>query len=159
VNKLASKVRGRFCDWYLLDSLDVTNKTPGTLGAEQLDWLERSLKAAPERPALVMVHHNPQPPGFGRVLGLTDTEPFLALLLEHRQVKALFFGHTHVASTREIEGLHLVNLPACAYRFSADQPTGWTSAIVSSAGCVLTLAETSKAHALHAQQIPLTWRS
>jgi hypothetical protein len=70
VHKLASKVRGRFCDWYLLDSLDVTNKTPGTLGAEQLEWLEKSLKAAADRPALVMVHHNPQPAGLGKVSGL-----------------------------------------------------------------------------------------
>jgi 3',5'-cyclic AMP phosphodiesterase CpdA len=159
VHKLASKVRGRFCDWYLLDSLDVTNKTPGTLGAEQLEWLEKSLKAAADRPALVMVHHNPQPAGFGKVLGLTDTEALLNLLLEQRQVKALFFGHTHVASTREIEGLHLVNLPACAYHFSEDQPTGWTSARVSSSGCILTLQDTAKAHALHAQEVSLTWRS
>lgn len=157
--KLASRLRGRFCDWYLLDSLDVTNKTPGTVGPQQLAWLEQSLKAEPQRPALVMVHHNPQPVGMGKVSGLTDTDALLALLLQHRQVKALFFGHTHVASTREIEGLHLVNLPACAYHFSPDQPTGWTRALVSASGCALTLFDTAKAHPLHAQEVRLNWRS
>ena len=41
--KVASRVRGRFCDWYLLDSLDFTNKTPGRVGEAQIaglgEWL------------------------------------------------------------------------------------------------------------------------
>ncbi len=158
VDKIASKVRGRFCDWYLLDSLDMTNVTPGRIGAEQLAWLEQSLAAAPNRPALVMVHHNPHPSGLGKVSGITDTDAFLSLLLERKQVKALFFGHTHVAKTFELQGLHLVNLPACAYRFNPEQPTGWTSALIGPEGCSLTLADTSKAHPLHAQELHLSWR-
>ena len=38
------------CDranWFLLDSLDVTNSSPGALGAAQLDWLARGLAARP----------------------------------------------------------------------------------------------------------------
>ncbi len=157
--KLASKIRGRFCDWYLLDSLDVTNKTPGRLGEKQIAWLDASLQSAPERPALVMVHHNPQPAGMGKVLGLIDTDALLSLLKERRQVKALFFGHTHVAATLEVEGLHLVNLPACAYHFNASQPTGWTSALVDPTGCSLRLFDTGKAHSLHGTEVRLNWRS
>lgn len=156
--KLASKIRGRFCDWYLLDSLDVTNKTPGRLGEKQIAWLDASLQATPERPALVMVHHNPQPAGTGKVLGLMDTDALLSLLLERRQVKALFFGHTHVATTLEVGGLHLVNLPACAYHFNASQPTGWTSALVDPKGCSLRLFDTAKAHPLHGTEVRLNWR-
>lgn len=156
--KLASKIRGRFCDWYLLDSLDVTNKTPGRLGEKQIAWLDASLQSSPERPALVMVHHNPQPAGTGKVLGLIDTDALLALLKERRQVKALFFGHTHVAATFEVEGLHLVNLPACAYHFTASQPTGWTSALVDPKGCSLRLFDTAKAHSLHGREVRLNWR-
>lgn len=156
--KLASKIRGRYCDWYLLDSLDVTNKTPGRIGEQQLAWLDTSLQLNPGHPALVMVHHNPQPGGGEKVSGLLDTEALLLLLKERRQVKALFFGHTHVAVTLEIDGLHLVNLPACAYHFNASQPTGWTSALVDSRGCALTLFDTAKAHSLHAQEVRLNWR-
>lgn len=156
--KLASKVRGRFCDWYLLDSLDITNKTPGRIGEEQLGWLDSALKASPNRPALVMVHHNPQPEGPAKVSGLMDTDALLSLLKERRQVKALFFGHTHVAKVVETDGLHLVNLPACAYRFNPEQPTGWTSAMVRSDGCSLTLFDTNKTHSLHGQEVQLAWR-
>jgi 3',5'-cyclic AMP phosphodiesterase CpdA len=157
-DKLASRLRSRFCDWYLLDSLEVTNKTPGRLGPEQLAWLEASLSASPERNALVMMHHNPQPPGPGKMTGLNDSEALMALLVRHRQVKALFFGHTHVAKTTEVEGLHLVNLPACAYRFSPEQPTGWTAALVGPKGCSLTLFDTEKNHPLHGSELRLEWR-
>jgi 3',5'-cyclic-AMP phosphodiesterase len=157
--KLASRIRGRFCDWYLLDSLDQTNVTPGRIGLEQLVWLEQSLKSSPDRPALVMVHHNPQPGGSGKVFGIVDTDAFLSLLIERKQVKALFFGHTHVAKTVEIEGLHLVNLPACAYSFNADQPTGWTSATVGPQGCSLKLSDIKKTHVQHGLEARLVWRS
>lgn len=157
--KLASRVTGRFCDWYLLDSLEETNQTPGKIGDEQIKWLDEQLKRSPDRAALVMVHHNPQPPGLGKVSGLLDTEPLLSLLLERKQVKALFFGHTHVAKTVELGGLHLVNLPACAYRFSEAQPTGWTAALVDQTGCTLTLFDTEKKHALHEKPTRLDWRS
>jgi len=157
-DKLASRLRSSFCDWYLLDSLEITNKTPGSVGPEQLAWLDACLSASPKRNALVMVHHNPQLPGTGKVTGLQDSGALLALLVRHRQVKALFFGHTHVAKTTEVEGLHLVNLPACAYRFSAEQPTGWTSAIVGPRGCSLTLFDTEKNHPLHGCEVRLEWR-
>jgi Icc protein len=156
--KLASRVRGRFCDWYLLDSLEFTNKTPGRVGEAQVAWLEKALKAAPARPALVMVHHNPHPISPAKSNGLTDTDLLLPVLLENRQVKALFFGHTHVAAKFEIDGLHFVNLPACAYRFATEQPTGWTSALVGPSSCRLTLFDTGKAHALHGQEAVLKWR-
>jgi len=158
-DKLASCVHGRFCDWYLLDSLAVTNKTPGRVGEAQLAWLSACLKAAPERPALVMVHHNPQPKFIEKVSGLEDTDALLDLLLPLKQVKALFFGHTHVNLTLTVEGLHLVNLPACAYRFRPEQPTGWTSALVDARGCSLTLFDTEKSHELHQKEVRLDWRS
>lgn len=159
VDKVASCVRGRFCDWYLLDSLEFTNKTPGRVGEAQLAWLERCLEAARERPAIVMVHHNPHPVMSGKSSGLLDTEGLMKLVLAKRQVKALFFGHTHVAADFQLDGLHLVNLPACAYRFASEQPTGWTSALVGPSGCTLTLFDTDKGHALHNKERRLEWRS
>ena len=41
------------------------------------------------------------------------------------QVKAVFFGHTHVWNVREIDGIHMINLPAVGYRFLPKQPLGW----------------------------------
>ena len=158
-DRIASRIPGRFCDWYLLDSLEFTNKTSGRIGEAQLAWLRAALDQAPGRPALVMVHHNPDPGAEGRVSGLRDTGPLLELLTGRRQVKALFFGHTHVASVTEKEGLHLVNLPACAYRFGAGQPTGWTMLTLEPGGCQMRLFDTEKAHPLHGHEVRLAWRS
>ena len=158
--KLVSLVRAREVDWFLLDSLVLTNQTPGTLGSMQVEWLNQALAASPERPALVMVHHNPQKlaaPG-GKLTGLTDTDLLLRVLAEHRRVKALFFGHTHVFNLEQSEGLHLVNLPACAYRFGASQPTGWVAFEADSKGASLVLYDAEQKHAKHGLRIELEWR-
>ena len=46
-------------NWFVLDSLEKTLSTPGLLGQEQLDWLAGALDANPDKPALVLIHHNP----------------------------------------------------------------------------------------------------
>jgi hypothetical protein len=59
VSKHVSIVEGARANWFLLDSLDEVNKTPGLLGDEQRAWLAKALDANTAKPALVMVHHNP----------------------------------------------------------------------------------------------------
>lgn len=144
-------------NWFLLDSLDATNKTPGVLGEPQLSWLAETLDAAKDKPALVMVHHNPdtrpQPSG------LTDTAALLGVLTPRRHVKALFFGHTHVWDVREQDGLHLVNLPPVAYVFAREKPNGWVDCQLSAAGAKLQLHCLDPEHAKHGQQMDLAWRA
>jgi 3',5'-cyclic AMP phosphodiesterase CpdA len=156
--KRVAKVRGAFCDWYLLDSLEHTNKTPGLLGTAQMQWLDAQLSAEPHRAALVMMHHNPHLHAELIQTGLRDTDELIDLLVSHAQVKALFFGHTHVAKTAVHRELHLINLPACAYRFRGAEPTGWTRALIDSSGCSLELFDTAQSHALHGKTIRLAWR-
>ena len=115
-------------NWFILDSLDKTNSTPGVLGAAQLRWLEGALDANATKPALVMVHHNPNTGGNKN--GLTETEALMEILRPRRQVKAHFFGHSHRWSIeRDPSGIHLVNLPATAYPFDQAQPAGWVAEI------------------------------
>jgi hypothetical protein len=45
------RVKTPRANWFLLDSLDQTNKTPGILGKEQLEWLTKELDASQSRPA------------------------------------------------------------------------------------------------------------
>ena len=52
--------------WLILDSLDLTNQVRGKLGDDQLKWLAETLDADAKKPALVMVHHNPE---IGRAAG------------------------------------------------------------------------------------------
>jgi 3',5'-cyclic AMP phosphodiesterase CpdA len=144
-------------NWFVLDSLDQTDKTPGTLGGEQLQWLAQALDQAADKPALVVVHH--QPDNRPVVSGLVDTNPLFEVLSPRRHVKALFFGHTHVWLVTEREGIHLVNLPPTAYVFSPGQPNGWVDASLTAAGMTLELRCVNPLHARHGQRVELKWRS
>ena len=154
-----SIVEGARANWFLLDSLDEVNKTPGTLGDEQRAWLAKALDAHTAKPALVMVHHNPVSSAPGKTPGLTDTEELLAILLPRRHVKALFFGHTHTWRFAQQDGLHLVNLPAVAYPFSPTEVTGWVDARLSEKGAALTLHADDTQHAAHGKITEIAWRA
>jgi 3',5'-cyclic AMP phosphodiesterase CpdA len=154
-----SIVEGARANWFLLDSLDQVNKTPGTLGDGQRAWLAKALDAHTEKPALVMVHHHPVSSPPGKVPGLTDTEQLLAILLPRRHVKALFFGHTHTWRFAEQDGLHLVNLPAVAYPFGATEVTGWVDLKLSEKCASLGVHAHDTRHAAHGKVTELTWRA
>src|SRR5262245_23180291 len=52
-------LRTAYANWLMLDSLEKTNASPGFLGPQQLDWLAKTLDENPDKPALVLIHHNP----------------------------------------------------------------------------------------------------
>jgi 3',5'-cyclic-AMP phosphodiesterase len=60
-------------NWFVLDSLAKTRQTPGALGEAQLGWLAKALDQAADKPALLVVHH--QPDLSPNTTGLTDTKP------------------------------------------------------------------------------------
>ena len=154
-----SIVEGARANWFLLDSLDEVNKAPGVLGNEQRAWLAKALDANTTKPALVMVHHNPVGATAGKKGALTDSEELLAILLPRRNVKALFFGHTHTWRFAEKDGLHLVNLPAVAYPFAATEVTGWVDAKLTEKGASLTLHAHDTENAAHGKTTELAWRA
>jgi len=158
-SRQVSVVEGARANWFLLDSLDIVNKTPGRLGDEQREWLSKALDANTAKPALVMVHHNPVSPTPEKKTGLIDSEELLAILLPRRHVKALFFGHTHTWRFAEQDGLHLVNLPAVAYPFAPTEVTGWVDAKLSERGAALTMHAHDPEHTAHGKVTELAWRS
>jgi predicted phosphodiesterase len=143
---------------FLLDSLDVPNTAPGEIGAAQLDWLARELDLRPEKPAIVVGHHNPQ---FQQVTtGLKDTAALMAVLAPRRQVKAFVFGHTHNWHIEEhASGIHLVNLPPTAFVFKAGRPSGWVRATLARDGAEFELRCLDPNHPEHAQVKSLKWRA
>jgi 3',5'-cyclic AMP phosphodiesterase CpdA len=144
-------------NWFVLDSLDQTDKTAGKLGEQQLKWLVEALDRAADKPALVILHHNPDQRPV--VSGLTDTAALLDVLLPRRQVKAWFYGHSHAWSVSERDGMHLVNLPPTAYVFAPSQPSGWVDARLNAGGMTLELRCVDPQHARHGQRVDLAWRS
>jgi 3',5'-cyclic AMP phosphodiesterase CpdA len=150
----------KHANWFLLDSLDVTNRTPGTLGEKQLKWLAQSLDAHGDKPAIIAVHHHltPIPPTDKAVPGLTDTPALLDLTAGRKQVKAIFFGHTHRWAITTYEGMHLVNLPPVAYVFHAEDPSGWVNCQLAGDRATLQLHCHDQAHPLQGKQFDLKWR-
>jgi 3',5'-cyclic AMP phosphodiesterase CpdA len=152
-----SVVECKRVNWFLLDSLVKTNSTPGELGKEQLDWLAGALDARATRPALVVVHHDPQWTAPAKRRGLVDTEWLFEVLAGRKQVKALLFGHTHRWRRERRDGIHLVNLPAVSYVFDKDQPSGWVDLRLGDGGAALTLHALG-GHRQDGERVELTWR-
>jgi len=149
----------RFANWFLLDSLDLVNKTPGLLGEKQLKWLAKALDAHADKPAIIAVHHHPTRLPPSNVPGLMDTDALLDLTAGRKQVKAIFFGHTHRWETSKYEGMHLVNLPPVAYVFAQEKPNGWVDCHLSAEGATLKLLCHDKGHSQHGETTELAWRS
>jgi hypothetical protein len=143
-------------NWFLLDSLDQTNHTPGRLGPAQLQWLARALDARPDKPALIVAHHNID--FTARITGLLDAGELLSLLARRKQVKAYFHGHTHCWDYQPMQGIHVVTLPTLVWVFNQSQPCGWVDASLRPDGMRLKLCALDPAHPAHGQVRDLRWR-
>jgi len=176
----AAIVRAPEANWFVLDSLIHTLTTPGRLGEAQRAWLAGALDANTDKPALILIHHQPALLVGGKTgsgaeetaelfammaggrngSGLEDAAELLAILRPRRQVKAWFFGHTHRWGAYQDEsGIHLINLPPTAYLFDEGRPNGWVHAAVQDGGARLELRCLDHAHKDHGQVVNLAWRN
>lgn len=130
-HKYVSTLEAGGFQFVFLDSLMVTDISPGQLGHSQREWLAQYLGTLGVKPTFVFVHHNPDPESDG---ALVDAERLLAIVKPRRSVKALVFGHTHVYSHDAQNGLHLLNVPAVGYNFADGNPVGWVEATLTSTG-------------------------
>ena len=157
VERHLTVIQSPHANWFVLDSLDETDKTPGVLGQQQIDWLGEALDQNPQKPALLMVHHNLD--WREGTTGLTDTEQLFQVCEKRSQVKAIFYGHTHHVSFTQKQGIHLVNLPPVAYVFREGDPSGWVDAEVRQDGIDLRLRSVDPSHPLHDKVTKLDWSS
>jgi len=150
-------VRSKRANWFMLDSLEQTLQTPGLLGDMQLSWLAQTLDENADKPALVLVHHNPGRDG--SIGGLKDTEQLFKVIRPRKQVKAFIYGHTHDWKvTADKSGIHLINLPPVAYVFKEAMPGGWVSAALERSGMKLELRCVDPKHPRHGEKVNLKWR-
>jgi len=159
-SKHVSIVESPRANWFLLDSLTEVNVVTGEIGAAQREWLAQALASRTDKPALVMVHHNPQfaPPAEGKAwTGIKDTAELVGLLARHKHVKALIFGHSHNWSIARRDQLHLINLPPVAYVFAAGKPNGWVRAELQENGLTLELRTIDPAHKQCGERVELAW--
>jgi len=160
-----SVVESPRANWFLLDSLEVTNAVPGLLGSQQLHWLSAALDARRDKPAIVMAHHDPQfppkqPTGRKRrISGLKDTRALFDVLGRRRHVKAYIYGHKHCWERSVRDGLHLVGLPAVAYVFRKTEISAWVLATLRDDALRLELRPLLAKHKGRAETVDLAWRS
>jgi 3',5'-cyclic-AMP phosphodiesterase len=153
-----SIVRSSRANWFILDSLEKTLSVPGLLGDAQLDWLAHALDDNKSKPALVVVHHNLKDDKGNP--SLKDGDKLMEVLRPRKNVKALFYGHSHIWEVKQDEsGIHLVNLPTTAYLFKEGIPNGWVHASLQRKGIQLQLRCLDTKHSQHGETHELKWRA
>jgi 3',5'-cyclic-AMP phosphodiesterase len=123
--ELAGKpfVLGGFVDmgaWriVLLDSC-VAGSAGGRLSAAALAELDRALAGAPQKHALVCLHHHPVAMSSHWLdqVGLENADQFLATLEKHRNVRAVVWGHVHQAFDSLRKGVRFLATPSTCAQF------------------------------------------
>jgi hypothetical protein len=134
-NHRALVLEESFLRFIILDSLFYVNKSSGLLGHVQRWWLKEYLQTHTDKPVVLFVHHT-----LGDSDGdLLDADRLFEIIRSQRQVKAIFYGHSHAWSITARQGVKLVNLPALGYNFTPEEPVGWVDARFRPTGVDLTL--------------------
>jgi 3',5'-cyclic AMP phosphodiesterase CpdA len=104
-----------------MDSLDA-GRVDGLLCASRLDWLDRQLTAAPDRPTLVFVHHPPFATGIAHMDAkpMRGADAFAAVIVRHRQVMRVVAGHVHRSMVTAWGGTIASTCPSTAMHFALD---------------------------------------
>ncbi|MDR0870130.1 MAG: metallophosphoesterase [Planctomycetaceae bacterium] len=159
-NRLHTVIETPKANFFLLDSLEKTNQTPGTFGEEQRQWLADELDSRKDKPTLIFAHHYPD--FTGQIVknphALRDTKEFFDIIKPREQVKAYIFGHSHVWRIYKNSGIHQVNIPATAWRFDSLQPYAWVLATLTDNSMNLKLRSIDPEHPKHNETVQLVWR-
>jgi len=131
----------------LLDST-VSGSAAGRMSAESLAALESALAAAPQRHALVCLHHHPVPMDsrwLDRV-GLLNAAEFFDIVDRHPNVRGVVWGHVHQSYDAVRKGVRLLATPStCAQflphaeQFAVDlRPPGYRTLELKADGSIVT---------------------
>ena len=100
-------------DLLLLDS-SVPGKPHGELDAPTLQWLDATLASAPDRPALLFLHHPPFKTGIWHMdrQNLLNAGEFAPIVKRHPRVQLIATGHVHRATLAMFAGVPTTICPA-----------------------------------------------
>ncbi len=106
-------------DLLLLDST-ARGSDVGRLRPQTLNALAQHLAATPQRPALVMLHHQPIPVGSRWLdsMQVQNGQELVALAHRHRQLRAIIWGHVHQAFDRWLNGTRFLATPSTCSQFT-----------------------------------------
>jgi Icc protein len=108
----------------LLDST-IAGETGGYLGPEQIDFLQASLQAHPQRHALVCLHHQPLATDSEWIdrLGLQQSQTLIDALKLHDNVRAVLWGHVHQQAHQRRDGIEWMSTPSTCIQFKPGSKT------------------------------------
>lgn len=125
---------GKYWQVILLDS-HLEDVPAGELSQAQLDFLQTTLKAHPDRYTLVVLHHNILPTNSAWLdqHSLRNSEELAEVLFPFKQVKALLHGHIHQEVDAIWKGYRIFATPSTCIQFKPNRhiftldniPQGW----------------------------------
>ena len=110
---LDQKIEVRGLDLLLLDS-SVPGKPHGTLETSTLQWLDATLAAAADRPALLFLHHPPFKGGIWHMdqQDLFNADQLAEIVRSHPRARLIACGHVHRAMLTTFAGVPATICPA-----------------------------------------------
>lgn len=114
----APAVRCGVWNLVLLDST-VPGQDGGHLGDAELARLDDTLRAEPQRHALICLHHQPVPVGsvWMDAMALDNRAAFFAVIDHHPQVRGVLWGHVHQDFTSRHRDVLLLGSPSTCVQF------------------------------------------
>lgn len=100
----------------------VAGESGGTLCSMRLEWLDRILAAAPQRPTIIAMHHPPFLTGIGHMdrIGFADRDELARVIARHPQVERIICGHIHRSITTRFAGTLASTCPSPAHQVALD---------------------------------------
>jgi 3',5'-cyclic-AMP phosphodiesterase len=104
----------------------VPGRDHGELCPERLAWLDARLAEAPDRPALVMMHHPPIACGIGHMddIACRDADALGGVIGRHRHVERVLCGHHHRPIQARWRGTLVSVAPSVAHQVALDLEPG-----------------------------------
>jgi len=92
----------------------------GHLGSEQLEWLEKTLNVAPDKPTLIFMHHPPFLTGIDQMDGgvVSDAAAFADIVRKHPQIERVTAGHLHRSIQVRFAGTIACTAPGTAHQIA-----------------------------------------
>lgn len=107
-------------NWHLI-FLDTTapGLDDGFLSTLDFEQLQHSLHSYPQTPTLIFMHHPPIAIGcYMDEIRLVNEEPFLSILHNQPQIRAICFGHVHQVFETKQQNLYFLSAPSTAMQFA-----------------------------------------
>jgi Icc protein len=102
----------------LLDST-IEGESAGNVSPQQLDFLQKSLRAHPQHHALICLHHQAMPAGSAWIdrLGLQHPQALQSAIKSQPNVRAVLWGHVHQQSHHYRDGIEWLSSPSTCVQF------------------------------------------